>query len=311
MNLLCRARPADEEHDTEHLAALLHTEDLRHPGADPLQMLRALDGPDKDNLARGRHAVAVGNDQVADVGHRLGDANTAGKEHDGAVRVHLVHASVGALDEAPRHHPAVDALGSLFIQVASHARAATDDERDGGLPHGENVAAVHGKLFADGGIGLFTPRDRERVRLPEADGWQVEIGVLAGLEEPGARHGHGDARGTTRESLNQSLAAAGSKVVVCHAKEASSAVKGPQDHDGVEVLDLREAFRSEVVVQADDGGNGQGDVQNLENLVEGVSENAGGLDGDGDKRGSCLEGTLATEVHTLNTKTRWIHTTKP
>ena len=43
-----------------------------------------------------------------------------------------------------------------------------------------------------------------------------------------------------------------------------------------------------MIVQADDRGNGQGDVQNFEDLVEGVPENAGRLDSDEDKSSSCL-----------------------
>lgn len=49
-----------------------------------------------------------------------------------------------------------------------------------------------------------------------------------------------------------------------------------------------------MVVQADDGGNGQCDVQNLEDLVKGVPENAGRLNGDGDKSSGCLGGMLVT-----------------
>lgn len=149
------------------------------------------------------------------------------------------------------------------------------------------------------------------MRLPEADGWEVEISVLARLEKPGARHGHSDSCGTARESLNESLATTRSKVVVRHPKEASSTVKGPQDHDRVEVLDLREALGSKVVIQADDGSDSQADVQDLEDLVKGVPENAGRLNCNDDKRSGCLEETLATVLRILFIKMQCLHTTNP
>lgn len=43
---LCGAWLADKEHDSENVPSLVHAQDLSHPGADPLQMLGSLNGPD-------------------------------------------------------------------------------------------------------------------------------------------------------------------------------------------------------------------------------------------------------------------------
>lgn len=60
-------------------------EDIGHPGADPLEVFGALDGPDEAEAADGGRAGRVGGDEGADVREVVGDADAGGEEEEGAV----------------------------------------------------------------------------------------------------------------------------------------------------------------------------------------------------------------------------------
>jgi len=76
VDLLGAARAGDEEQNAEDVAALLHAEDLGHPGTDPFEVLGGLDDPDKCDLASGVGAVGVTGDEIANVRDLVSDTDT-------------------------------------------------------------------------------------------------------------------------------------------------------------------------------------------------------------------------------------------
>lgn len=282
MNFLGRARPADEQHDLENLAALLHGQNLGHPGANPFEVLRSLDHPDHDDLASSNCPVAITSDEITDVGNGLGHTNTTGKEHDCSVRVKLMRAAIGTLDKTTGNKLSVGVGGRAAVECTSEAGAATDDERNRRLLLIQDIVAVHREtLFTVELLSFVAPGYGERVRLPETDRWHVKVGVLSGPEIPRAGHADSHAAGTARESLNESLGPTGSDVAISDTKETGSSVKDPQGTNGVEILELWELLEVEVVPETKNRQDGEGDMGNLEGLIVGVSENAGCLNAKG------------------------------
>jgi hypothetical protein len=60
--------------------------------------------------------------------------------------------------------------------------------------------------------------------------------------------------------------------VVCQAQEARYVINTPDDHDSIQVLDLREGLQVEVVPDAYDCEDCEEDVDDLEQLVMGMSD---------------------------------------
>ncbi len=57
-------------------------------------------------------------------------------------------------------------------------------------------------------------------------------------------------------------------------------VEDPDNDDRVEIHDLGEVLQVQMVVQADKAEDRKADVKNLENLIECMAEDAGGLNCD-------------------------------
>lgn len=85
MDLLGAARPCDEEEDLQNLTTAWHGEDLRHPAANPLEMLGRLDDPDEGEAAGSHRAICVAGNNLTHLGNLVGDANASSPEHDRAV----------------------------------------------------------------------------------------------------------------------------------------------------------------------------------------------------------------------------------
>lgn len=138
-------------------------------------------------------------------------------------------------------------------------------------------------------LGLLTPADGEGVGLSAADGGEVKIGVLAGSEGPRACHGAGHTASVARKGLDDGLGSAGTEVAVGEADEAGGTVKGPQSDDGVHVIQLNELLHLAMVPDTNNGCDGTEDVEDLENLVPGVTQNGVGLDVEEDEADSTNE----------------------
>lgn len=171
VDLLCAAGPGDEQLDAQDVAAFVHGQDGRHPGADPLEVFGRADDPDEHDFARGDGAGRVAGDEVAHVRDLVRDADAAGEEHDGAVGVEGVQAAVGAFDQGGEGEEAGGGALGLFEEGVGEAGAPADDERHGGFLQGEHVLARDGEAFFRVEVfGSFAPGDGEGVRGPETDG---------------------------------------------------------------------------------------------------------------------------------------------
>lgn len=296
VDLLGRPRPRHEEHDAEALASAVHGEDLGHPRADPLQVLGRLDDPHEHDLAGRDRAVGIARDEVPHPGDGLRDADTTGEEHHGAVGGHAVDATVGPLHVAGCHQAAIGTGGSLLVQGSGEASTSTDDVGHTGLAEAQDVVTVHGQLLAIVHLGLLAPAHGEGVGLPPADARKVQVRVLAGCESPGACHGGGDADGVAGEGLDKSLGAASAQIAVGEADHTSGAVKGPEGDDGEQVVELRQAFNLQMVPGANQSDGSADDVEDLEGLVPGVSQDAARLNEEEDK-GDSTDETVQQEGH--------------
>lgn len=138
-------------------------------------------------------------------------------------------------------------------------------------------------------LGLLTPADREGVGLRSADGREVKVGVLAGSKSPRASHGAGHTASVTGKGLNDGLGSTGTEVTVGEADEAGGAVKGPQSDDGVHVVQLNELLHLAMVPDTNNGCDGTEDVEDLKDLIPGVSQNGVGLDVEEDEADSTNE----------------------
>lgn len=278
VDLLGRARPRHKQHDPQALAPPVHGQDLGHPRPDPLEVLGRLDDPHQQDLARRHRAVGVADHQVAHVRHGLRDAHAAGKEHHCAVRVHIVQGAIGTLHEAGGDHTAVGTGGGLLVQRAREARAGTNHVGHARLAQAEDVVAVHGELLAVVHLRILAPANGEGVGLRPADAGEVQVGVLAGCECPGPCHGDGDAAGVAGEGLDNGLGAAGANVAVRDAHCTGSTVEGPEGDHGVQVVELDKVLHLTVVPDTGQRDGGACDVEDLEDLVPGVPQNADGVE---------------------------------
>lgn len=191
--------------------------------------------------------------------------------------------TIGTFRVAGCHQAAFGAGGSLLVQGASETSTGADDVGHAGLAVAQDVVAIHGQLLAVVHLGLLTPANGEGVGLPPADAGEVQVSVLARSESPGSCHGGGDADGVAGESFNESLGAASSHVAVGEADHTSGTVKAPKGDNSVQVVELRQALDLEMVPGADKSHGSTDDVEDLEGLVPGVSQDAACLDEDEDE----------------------------
>ena len=62
MNFLGTPRPRNKQLNPQDIPSPVQGQDMAHPRTDPLEVLRALDGPDEQDLARCDSAVCEADD---------------------------------------------------------------------------------------------------------------------------------------------------------------------------------------------------------------------------------------------------------
>lgn len=166
-------------------------------------MLRGADGPHEGDAAHGGGAGVVGGEEGAELADLMGDADAAGEEDDGAVRVEGGGLTVGAFDEAGEVEFARGAGGGAVVQFARHAGALGHDEGDGvGRLGDREVLLCHWKHLHVRGDGSWRccagPGDGEGMRLQPRDAGEIDVGVSTGLVNPGSRKEEGHPASITR-----------------------------------------------------------------------------------------------------------------
>lgn len=126
--------------------------------------------------------------------------------------------------------------------------------------------------------------------LPETNGWQVQVGMLAWSESPRSSHRHRNADGVAGERLYKGLRSSLAEVVVDNTADPDEPIAGPDRNDYEQPLDLLEICQFKVVPEASNCQRSEQDVQNLERLVVGMSGDARSLKGDGNERACGLGG---------------------
>lgn len=276
MDLLSAPGAGDEELDLEDVAALVHAQDVGHPRTDPLEVFGGLDDPNEGDAAGGAGSVRVVRDEGAEEGDLVRDANAGGEEHDGTVGVEVLVA-VGPFNEGFGHEAALGRVLGAGPELVGEAGAAADDQGHGGLADGEDVLALHGHaLFGVDVLVVVGPGEGEGVVGPPADGGQVEVDVLAGLELPGT----GDAEGHTKSIAGHSFdfggGSTGTDVVADEVLYTQEALETPDD-DACEDEEL-DGDTVNVHPQDDQSGNSNQDVCVQEDLVVCVANDRGGME---------------------------------
>lgn len=225
LDFLGVARARDEQHDPEDLTTAVHRQNASHPGPDPLEMFGGLDDPDQGN-ATGRHGpFGKALDEMPHKWYLMCDADTACKEHDRAIRVHGMNATIRAFCERSQGYPSTGGALSTLEQFIGKASAATDQQGNGCLLEARKVLLGHrDTLFACGEFLGFAPPDGEGVAHPETNGWDIQVDVLAGLEGPGPCHLQGDSQGIARQGLDLRCRGLPSAVTVHDDEDASGSL---------------------------------------------------------------------------------------
>ena len=215
LDLLGVARAGDEQHDPKDFATAVQRQNAGHPGPDPLEVFGGLDDPDQSN-ATGRHGpFGKALDEMPHEWYLMCDADTACKEHDRAVGVHGMNATIRAFCERSQGYPSTGGALSTLEQFIGKASAATDQQGNGCLLEARKVLLGHrDTLFACGEFLGLAPPDGEGVAHPETNGWDVQVHVLARLEGPRPCHLQGDSQGIAREGLDMRCRALPSAVTV-------------------------------------------------------------------------------------------------
>ena len=178
-------------------------------------MFGRLDYPDEDDLARRDRAIGIAGDEGAHVRYLVGDADAAGEHENRAVGGHAVDAAIGALCVGAGREDAARAGFGFLVEHVGEAGSAPDDERDGRSLGCEEILAGHCEAFLGREVVFrFGPGDGEGVGGPHADVGDVEEGVLAWLEEPGASHAQCDADCVTVEGFDVGGGVGGPHVAV-------------------------------------------------------------------------------------------------
>lgn len=288
MDLLGGARASHEQEDLEDLTAVGHRQDLRHPRADPLEVLGRLDDPDEGDATDGGGALVVSLDEVADVRDLVGDTDTGGEEHDGAVRGQIL-VSVGTLDESRGNELAGGALLNLLVESVGEASTAADKKAHSGLAEARKVEAIQGHAFLlTPCLLLLAPGKREGVRGPPANRRKVQVDVLASLEPPGAGDLKVDAEAVTGEGFDLGLGTTVAEVAENDPEEAHEALDDPDGKDGLHDIELVELTSGTVDPDTGKTKSGEQDVEVKEDLVEGVADRTSGLDEDDQEGQSAL-----------------------
>lgn len=281
VDLLGAPWPGDEEEDLENLATARHREDLSHPGADPLKVLWGLDDPDKSETTCRSGSVGIRGNNVAHVRNLVRNTDTSCPEHDGTIGS-KIFAAIRTLDVCSSGESAGSRQVGLLVKLLSETGSATHNKRHAGFVLLEDVLAVHGKtlLVSDHGrevevLFLLTPGDREGVASPEANRWDVQVGMLAGSEGPGASHADVDADCVAWHDLNLGLGATATEVSDNDANKAVETVKSPND-DNTPNHELLLAVL-EMDHQASEREQCSQDVEVQESLVESVSDSRWGV----------------------------------
>lgn len=122
----------------------------------------------------------------------------------------------------------------------------------------------------------------------EADGGHVDVGVLAGLEGPGASELNGHAGGVARECFAEGSGAASANVAVEDLEEAGCALGRPDTDNTHDERELGQGADFEVQPDADDSCDDKSNVQVFEGLIGGMSNDGRGLDADGEECAGAL-----------------------
>lgn len=242
----------------------------------------------------------VSGEEGACVRELMGDADAGGEEEDGAVGEEGVETAVGPFEEAGEVDGSGGGGAGAGVEAGGHAGAFADDEG-----HACGGAVGEGGVEVGGGGGEFGegggeregfrggPGDGEGVRHPEGEGWDVDVGVGAGAESPGTRHGEGEAAGVGGEGLDgQRGQTVAGEVAVDDAEPTDAAVEDPEEDDGFDVVELGEMAADGVDVDAEEGEKGEELVEVEEGFVEGVADGGGGLDEDEAKGAGAEEAVL-------------------
>lgn len=123
--------------------------------------------------------------------------------------------------------------------------------------------------------------------LPEAEAGHVQVGVLTRTGAPGSGKGRSQPDGVTWQCFDNSPRPRTKEVRSEHAEDTSGSVPSPESYYSLQPSKLS-VIGSEVNPQPIDGEDGEADVDNLENLVIGVSNGAESLKTKSDKGTGCL-----------------------
>ena len=192
-------------------------------------MLGGLDNPNEHHAAGGDGTVCEAVDEVAHEGDLMGDANAAGKHHNGTVGMQDMGAAIGTLDNGVDDNGAMRVLLSFLEELVREASAAADDERHCGALGRENVEATcSDALFRVNVLFAIAPGDGERMRGPQANRGDGEKDMLAWHKGPRTGHSKGDSDSIAWENFELGFGALSSKQVAVHdcshADEALSSV---------------------------------------------------------------------------------------
>lgn len=288
VDLLGRAGTGDEQENLEHIAAVGHRQDLRHPRADPLKMLGRLDHPDESDAADGGSALVIGFDEVAHMRDLVSNADTGSEEHDGAVRGQILEA-IRPLDQGRGGDLSRGALLDLLVESVGETSATADKKAHGSLAETRQVETVEGHaLFLTPRLLLLAPGEGKRVRSPPADRRDVQVDVLAGLELPGTSNLEVDAEAVAGERLDFGLGATVADVPEDDPEEAHEALDNPDAQDGLDDVKLVKLTRLTMDPDTSNTESSEQNVEVEEDLVESMADRASGLDEDEQESGGAL-----------------------
>ena len=123
--------------------------------------------------------------------------------------------------------------------------------------------------------------------LPETDGWHVEVCVVSRFEGPWARHVDSDSDGSTRKCFDECSRA--HAISVQNLEDSKTSLQDPDSNNTEEELDLWCRLKLEMHSEANDGGGCKEDVDDLEGLIESMTEDGAGLNADDHESRSSLD----------------------
>jgi len=225
-------------------------------------------------------------EQVFDVHDLVCDADTAGEEEHGAIRIQAVVSTVGALDEAE----AVEAFGGrvagAVVHLASEACAGAADKADGVAALG----SVGGDAAFELGHGTFLregrwvgPGNGERMRVWAHERGHIEMDVAPRAGSPLAGEGDGNAAGLAGHGFDVDFASLLTSVVPQGIGDAGDPFEDVEGGHEAHPRKLWKSMPSEMLPKTDESEEDAQAVDAQEGLVEGVTEGGPGLDAQEDK----------------------------